>query len=361
MKRQSGCNLGEGSWMCFTWKMRVVRRLVWAHLDSSSVFWWTLSRNLWSRTRPCQDYSPACDGSRETWELASRGSICFYSHVLVCVSVTSAVGLQMLLRVRWSGGYISRGASWEGEALWCWTLPPSWMDSRFCSVQQRLFSVSPQMHSCKQQNDGLTCVSSRIQSTEPERFPRTVNARTRLRTRRPSLPRTERRQVSAQDKHQQSFLKFLEGWPTCMDLSYQRFAPFFSRPPPCSISSALVASLGCRPLGSSRFTTHRQLSIAARESLLVWSGSRREAEQRSLSLFACKLQWLSKGETFDSKPFVSTSLACAHSVLPSDVRRPKGGSLSSAFSAIFMILSSWEKSSISLSCLLFAITSKTKN
>ncbi len=67
-------------------------------------------------------------------------------------------------------------------------------------------------------------------------------------------------------------LKRLERSPTCIDLSYQRFAPFFSRPPPCSISRALLVSLGSRPLGSSRHTTHRQLSIRARESLLVWSG-----------------------------------------------------------------------------------------
>lgn len=61
------------------------------------------------------------------------------------------------------------------------------------------------------------------------------------------------------------------GWrkPTCMDLSYQRFAPFFWRPPPCSISRALLVSLSSRPLGSSRHTTNRQLSRRARESRLA--------------------------------------------------------------------------------------------
>lgn len=54
--------------------------------------------------------------AQETRKLVSRESICFYGHALVCVSVTSAVCLQMLLRVRGSVGYISRGASWEGEA-----------------------------------------------------------------------------------------------------------------------------------------------------------------------------------------------------------------------------------------------------
>lgn len=59
--------------------------------------------------------------------------------------------------------------------------------------------------------------------------------------------------------------------PTCIDLSYQRFAPFFSKPPPCSIIRALLVSLGSKRPGSSRHTTHRQLSIRARDSLLVWS------------------------------------------------------------------------------------------
>lgn len=71
-------------------------------------------------------------------------------------------------------------------------------------------------------------------------------------------------------------MRHLEVRRTCIDLSYQRFAPFFSLPPPCSISKALVVSLASRPLGSSRHTRHRQLSIRARESLLVWSGQRRE-------------------------------------------------------------------------------------
>lgn len=66
-------------------------------------------------------------------------------------------------------------------------------------------------------------------------------------------------------------------------------------------------------------------------------------------------------ETFKLRPFVSTSRACAHSVLPSDVRMPTGGSLSVAFSDIFLIFSSWHKISASLSCLLFATMSNTKN
>lgn len=61
------------------------------------------------------------------------------------------------------------------------------------------------------------------------------------------------------------------------------------------------------------------------------------------------------------RPCINVSLACAHSVLPSDVRIPNWGSLSSVFSAIFMIFSSWDKISVSLSCLLFATMSNTKN
>ena len=78
-----------------------------------------------------------------------------------------------------------------------------------------------------------------------------------------------------------SLLSNLERGDTCIDLSYQRFAPFFSRPPPCSISRARLVSLCTRPLGSSRHTTHREFSIRARESLLVWSGWRKEADKNT--------------------------------------------------------------------------------
>lgn len=78
-------------------------------------------------------------------------------------------------------------------------------------------------------------------------------------------------------------------------------------------------------------------------------------------VFVFLLKVIEIRETFELSPFVSASLAWAHSVLPSDVRIPTGGSLSSAFSAIFMIFSSWEKISVSLSCLMFATTSNTKN
>lgn len=61
------------------------------------------------------------------------------------------------------------------------------------------------------------------------------------------------------------------------------------------------------------------------------------------------------------RPLIRASLACAHSLLPSEVRMPTGGELSSAFSAIDTIFSSWDKISDSLSCLLFATTSNTKN
>lgn len=66
-------------------------------------------------------------------------------------------------------------------------------------------------------------------------------------------------------------------------------------------------------------------------------------------------------ESWTGEPFVRASRARAHSVLPSDVRMPKGGKPSLEFSDIFTIFSSWTRISISLSCLLFATTSNTKN
>lgn len=201
----------------------------------------------------------------------------------VCAGLTSGVCLQMLLRVLEFVGYISRAAFLEGEALWCWT--PSWMDSLFCSGQQQhlcLLHCRPLQHLLTTvfsvwlylaAMGWLTCISSHIQSTAPELFPRMPNARTRLHISRPFLQQTERNRLSWQTEfYIHGGLNRLERSPTCIDLSYQRFAPFFSRPPPCSISRALLVSLASRPLGSSRHITHRQLSIRARESLLVWSG-----------------------------------------------------------------------------------------
>lgn len=196
-----------------------------------------------------------------------------------------------------------------------------------------------------------------------------VNVRTRPHISRSFLWQTERNWINEWSKLLIcGGLIYLEQGPTCIDLSYQRFAPFFSWPPPCSISRALLVSLGTRLLGSSRHTTHTQLSIRARESLLVWSGWKKEAVWSMFWIILLKMVYgwsrllkMIINDMFGLRPFVSTSLACAHSVLPSDVRMPKGGSLSSAFSAIFMIFSSWVKISISLSCLLFATTSNTKN
>lgn len=157
---------------------------------------------------------------------------------------------------------------------------PSWVDFLFCAGQQKHFITllyvwkKASFTETAKNWDCLTCISSRIPSTEPERCPRKANARIRLRTLHPFLPQTENRWISKQNTHSHTYilLKGLDRRPTCIDLSYQRFAPFFSRPPPCSISRALVVSLGSRPLGSSRHTKHRQLSIRARESRLVWSG-----------------------------------------------------------------------------------------
>ena len=53
-------NLLSKVWMYFTCKMWAARRLVWTHLDSSSVSWWIPSRSLWTWKHPCRDYSPAC-------------------------------------------------------------------------------------------------------------------------------------------------------------------------------------------------------------------------------------------------------------------------------------------------------------
>lgn len=68
-----------------------------------------------------------------------------------------------------------------------------------------------------------------------------------------------------------------------------------------------------------------------------------------------------KEEREAGRPVASSSRASAHSDLPSEVRMPTGGSLSSAFSAILRIFSSCEKISNSLSCLLFAMMSNVKN
>lgn len=58
---------------------------------------------------------------------------------------------------------------------------------------------------------------------------------------------------------------------TCMDLSYQRLAPFLSWPPPCSMSNALLESVGWTPVGSSRHSTHTHRSISSRDSRFTGS------------------------------------------------------------------------------------------
>lgn len=113
-------------------------------------------------------------------------------------------------------------------------------------------------------------------------------------------------------------------------------------------------------------TPHTGSSRSGPESPCWFDLNREGKEMRCILVYLsekCRklLKKMHSRETFEQRPFVSTSLACAHSVLPSDVRIPKGGRVSSAFSAIFIIFSSWDKISVSLNCLLFATTSNTKN
>lgn len=118
---------------------------------------------------------------------------------------------------------------------------------------------------------------------------------------------------------------------TCMGLSYQRLPPFFAGPPPCSINMARVVSLRSAPEASSRHTKHRQRSIMSRESLFV--DSRGQQQMRSGNYASIGLMELGQ-----CMPLISTLRALAHSVRPSEVRRPIEGSRSSSLSAILAIL-----------------------
>lgn len=157
---------------------------------------------------------------------------------------------------------------------------------------------------------------------------------------------------------------------TCHTIGLPRFSPHLRR-------AASAGPCWCRwaPIRWAHPNTRCTDSSRSEPETPCWSdldGGRREGEEgggrregggRLVALFFRKMvsEVLKLCGIFELKPLVSTSLARAHSVLPSDVRTPTGGSLSSAFSAIFFIFSSWDKISISLSCLPFTTTSNTKN
>lgn len=204
--------------------------------------------------------------------------------MLVCVGLASGVCLRMLLRVLACVSYISRAAFSEGEALWYWTLSPSWRDSLFCSGQQQHFlHFWPQQNSQRQQYSVYGYILLRWADLHVfhhifRALHKNYSLKCWMLAHNSTYPVHSYNKLREGGLANRANLCIHGGWkclyrsPTCIDLSYQRFAPFFSRPPPCSISRALLVSLGPRPLGSSRHTTHRQLSIRARESLFVWSG-----------------------------------------------------------------------------------------
>lgn len=195
-----------------------------------------------------------------------------------------------------------------------------------------------------------------------------MNARTRLRTLRPSRPQTGHSRISKQKNTPSRLLtsspdpkRASAGSSWCSylhGLVVPAVRPVFV--PPASMQHQQ------RPVGVSRLQatgvvqanqTQAALQQCQRLTVdLICTGTKRAELHAEKELKRAKNEERAAG-----KPFVSSSLAAAHSDLPSEVRTPTGGSLSSAFSDIVRIFSSCEKISISLSCLLFATTSNTKN